>query len=93
MIKKSLFTILVGSFLVFTLTGCDQSARNNDNGSEEKTRENWEEFKSEMNDVGDAIGDLFQKEDEKRIRTVNSSRRPNSISKASTHFPVAGMKA
>lgn len=70
--KINLLKTLLFSFLILATAGCGQQS--NDNKTQEgETDQNeaWEDFKAEMQEVGDAIGDLFQKEEDQFQESAN----------------------
>ena len=70
--KIDLLKTLLASFLILVVAGCGQQANNtNDNDSDMKNNEAWEDFKAEMQEVGDAIGDLFQEEEDQFQESAN----------------------
>lgn len=70
--NRNLINILLGSFLIIAMAACGQQANDN-NTKEAGTDQNeaWEDFKAEMEEVGDAIGDLFQEEEDQFQESAN----------------------
>jgi len=70
--KKNLLKLLLGSFLIFAIAGCGQQGNNTaEEDTDTNQNEAWEDFKEEMGEVGDAIGDLFQKEEDQFQESAN----------------------